>query len=376
MTVTVREVSSKRDLNDFVRFPHLLYGSCAQWVPPLHFDELNTLNSTTNPSFEFCRAKYWLAYRDGKPVARIAGIINDRYIELTGNRYARFGWIDFIDDNEVSTALFDTVESWARTNGMTGIQGPLGFSDFDKEGMLVEGFDEMGTMVGIYNYPYYPVHLERHGYRKEADWLEFRITLTRPAYEKIERLAAIVEKRCKLSLLPLRRAKDILPRAKEIFQLINLCYKDLYCFVPLSEKQVEYYTKQYFSFVRPEFVPILQDTSGRIVAFGITIPSLSLALRKANGKLFPFGFLHLLGALKKNDKADLMLIAIHPDYQGKGLNAIIMREAYKVYEKNHIGVVEACPQLETNQRVLTLWEHFNAQQHKRRRSFIKMLEGR
>ena len=374
MPIVIKEVATKSELKDFIRYPFELYGNCPQWVPALDFDEKNTLDSKTNPAFDFCRAKYWLAYKDGKPAGRIAGIINDRFIEIWKHKYARFGWVDFIDDPEVSKALFGAVENWAKENGMTGVQGPLGFTDFDKEGMLVEGFDEMGTISGIYNYPYYLDHVTKLSYKKEVDWLEFQIKPSEAANEKMERLAAIVEKRYHLSVLHLKKAKDILPYAKEIFQLLNECYKDLFDFVPLSDKQVDYYTKQYFSFLRPDFIQLILDDKGKIAAFGFTIPSLSLALKKTNGKLFPFGFIHLLMANKKNTKADLLLIAIRKEFQGKGLNAIIMKEGYNAYKKNNIQTVDASGQLETNEKVLTLWEHFDARQHKRKRCFLKTLD--
>lgn len=373
MSVTIKEVNSKKELKKFINFNKEMFKKCPQWVPSLDFDEMNTLNKKTNPAFDFCRAKYWLAYDDGRIVGRIAGIINDRYIEKWGNKYARFGWIDFIDDPDVSGALFSTVENWAKENGMDGVQGPLGFTDFDKEGMLVEGFDETGTMPTIYNYPYYPNHVERLGYKKEIDWLEFSIKIA--PNEKIDRIADMVEKRLKLQVVHLKKAKDIVPYAKDIFRLLNDCYTDIFGFVPLSDKQMDYYTKQYFSFIRPEFIQIILDKDGKLAAFGITLPSLSKALQKTQGKLFPFGFLHLLKAIKKNDKADLLLIAIRADMQGKGVNAVINREGYRAYAKNNITIVEACPQLETNQRVLSNWDHYDNRQHKRRRCFVKLFNN-
>jgi GNAT superfamily N-acetyltransferase len=371
MPVTIKEVSSPKQLKEFIRFPHTLYKTCPQWVPSLDFDEKNTLDRRKNPAFEYCTAKYWLAYKDGQIAGRIAGIINNRFIEVWKRKFARFGWIDFIDDLEVSAALLSMAETWARENGMEGIQGPLGFTDFDKEGMLVEGFDERGTMACIYNYPYYPVHLEKYSYTKETDWMEFKIHLTVEAARKIERIATIVEKRNQLTVLRLKKAKDIIPHAKDIFRLLNDCYKDLFGFVPLTEKQMACYTKQYFSFIRPDFVQLIFDKEQKLAAFGLTLPSLAAALQKTKGRLFPFGFLHLLRALKKNDTADLLLIAIREDLQGKGVNAIIMREGYAAYERSNITTVEASPQLETNTRVLTLWEHFNARQNKRRRCYGK-----
>jgi hypothetical protein len=372
MAVTVKEVVSKGDLKKFIAFPHQLYKACPQWVPPLNFDENSTLDKKVNPSFEHCKAKYWLAYKDGRIAGRIAGIINDKYVEIWKNKYARFGWVDFTDDPEVSKALFDTVESWAKENGMTGIQGPLGFTDFDKEGMLVEGFEESGTMAEIYNFAYYPAHMERNAYQKEVDWIEFQIKIPPVVNEKMERLAQIVKKRYNLSLLPMRKPKDIMPYAKEIFQLINDTYKDLFGFVPLTDKQVATYTKQYFSFIRPDFVPIILDEKGKIAGFGFIIPSLAAALKKAKGKVLPFGIFHLLKAMKKNNKADLLLIAIRQDFQGKGLNALIMAEGHKVFVKNGISLVDASKQLETNTKVLSLWDNYDARRSRKRRCYTKL----
>ncbi len=373
MSVVIKEVVSKKDLNAFIRLPHALYKNCPQWVPALDFDEKNTLNPQKNPAFDFCRAKYWLAYKDDIVVGRIAGIINDRYTEVWKQKNARFGWLDFTDDYEVSGALFATVEAWAKANGMDGIQGPLGFTDFDREGMLVEGFDELCILSGVYNFPYYPVHLAKWSYVKEIDWLEFRIQLTPDSYEKMDRMARIVEKRLNLKVVTLRSSKDLLAYAKEIFALLNNCYKNIFGFVPLTEKQVAYYTKLYFSFIRPDFILLIADKDNKIVGFGFTLPSLSKALQKTKGKLFPFGFLHMLQASRKNDTAELLLIAIREDLQGKGVNAMIMREGYKTFAKNNISMVDASGQLETNTKVLSLWEHFDAKQNKRKRCFSKKL---
>jgi hypothetical protein len=373
MGVVIKEVVTKSDLNAFIRFPHTLYKNNPYWVPALDFDEKNTLSPKTNPAFDFCRAKYWLAYKDGKVVGRIAGIINDKYVEVWKKKNARFGWLDFIDDLEVSKALFDTVEKWVKENGMEGLLGPQGFTDFDKEGLLVEGFDQLCMLSGVYNFPYYPEHLAKLSYVKEIDWLEFRITLTPESNDKMERMARIVEKRLNLTVVPLKKTKDILAYAKEVFALLNNCYKDIFGFVPLTDKQVDYYTKMYFSFIRPEFIQLIADAEGKLVGFGFTLPLMSKALQKTKGKLFPFGFLHMLQATRKNDTAELLLIAIREDLQGKGVNALIMREGYKTFMKNNITTVEASGQLETNTKVLSLWEHFNAKQHKRKRCFYKKL---
>ncbi len=376
MEVIIKEVISKKEMKKFILFPHKLYKNCPYWVPPLNMDERTTLSKKSNPAFDFCRAKYYLAYKGNEVVGRIAGIINEKYVEVWKNKYARFGWVDFIDDYDVSKALFTAVENWVKENGMVGMQGPLGFTDFDKEGMLIEGFEELGSMMGIYNYPYYPEHLEKLSYKKEVDWLEFRIKLSDTVDEKIERMANIVKKRFKLKVLRLKTTKELLSYGKEIFQLLNNCYKNIFGFVPLSERQMDYYTKQIFSFLRPEFLQIILDKDDKMAAFGLTIPSISIALQKAKGKIFPFGFIHLLKANRKNDKADLLVIAIREDFQGKGLNALIMTEGYKTYVKNNITVVETSNQLETNHKVLSLWHRFNAKQHKRRRCFTKLFNGK
>ena len=374
MTINIEEATSKKDLKRFIRFPHTLYKKSPYWVPPLHFDEITTLSAKSNPAFEFCKAKYWLAYKDNQIVGRIAGIINEKAISIWGKKFARFGWIDFIDDEEVSGTLLSTVENWARENGMTGVQGPLGFTDFDKEGLLVEGFEELGTLPTIYNYSYYPRHIEKCGYRKEADWLEFRIKLPGVVHEKIQRIADIALRRYKLKVKAFKKAKEILPYAKDIFVLLNESYGHLFGFVPLSQRQMEFYTKQYFSFIRPDFVQVVLDKDDKVAAVVITMPSLSKALRKANGKILPFGFIYLLRAIKRNDTADLYLIAVRKELQGKGVNAILLNEVDKSFVRNKITTAEAAPQLETNDRVLSQWEHFENRQHKRRRCFAKIFE--
>ncbi len=371
--VEIKEVKSRRDLKKFVYFPYKLYAGNKYWVPPLVLDEMNTLRKDKNPAFEYCEAKYWLALKDGEVVGRIGGIINYKYIEKWGQRNARFGWIDFIDDPEVSKALLETVENWAREKGMTALHGPLGFCDLDREGMLVEGFDEMGTFTTIYNYPYYPVHLENNGYVKDVDWLEYELEVPQQLPEVIQRASQDALNRFNLKVLDAKRPKDFLPYVKGIFNLLNETYKDLYGVVPLSDKQIELYTKQYFGFVNPHYVKVILNQNDEVVAFGIAFPSLTQALRKANGKLLPFGFIHVLRALKKNDTIDLCLVAVKHELQGKGVNAILMSEIHKECIKNGIVKAECNPQLESNVKVRSQWRYFNFRQHKRRRCYIKYL---
>jgi GNAT superfamily N-acetyltransferase len=371
MDVRIKEVTTLKGLKSFIHFPFELYRGNPNWVPTLLFDELNTLRRDKNPAFEHCQARYWMAYRDGCIVGRVAAILNQRHIEKWGQRYMRFGWIDFIDDPSVSEALMKTVEAWAKEAGMTAVHGPLGFTDLDREGMLVDGFEELGTLATIYNHPYYPKHMEKLGYVKDTDWMEYEFSVPLEPNETIARIADIAMRRNKLKLLDLRNKKELRFYAKELFQLLDDEYKHLYGVVPLTEKQVEAYIDQYFGFVTPDFVPIVMDQNNRMVAFGIVMPSLSLALQKTKGKLFPFGFIYLLGALKKNDRADLYLVAVRTEYQGKGVNAILMNKMHSVFNKLGITKVESNPELETNQNVQGQWKYYEKRQHKRRRVFIK-----
>ena len=371
MNIIVKEVTNLKDLKSFIRFPNKLYRDNQNWVPNLFFDELNTLRRDKNPAFEHCEAKYWLAYREGRIVGRVAAILNRKHMEKWGQRYMRFGWIDFIDDQAVSEALLNTVEAWAKETGMTAVHGPLGFTDLDREGMLVEGFDELSTLATTYNYSYYPVHMQKLGYVKDTDWMEYEMAVPPEPNETIARIADIALRRNKLKLLDVRSKKELLPYARELFELIDDEYKHLYGVVPLTEKQVDAYIKQYFGFVTPDFVPVVLDQNDRMVAFGIVMPSLSRALQKAKGQLFPFGFIHLLKALKKNDRADLYLVAVRSEYQGKGVNAILMNKIQKVFNKLGITKVESNPELETNANVQGQWKYYEKRQHKRRRVFIK-----
>jgi ribosomal protein S18 acetylase RimI-like enzyme len=285
----------------------------------------------------------------------------------------RFGWLDFIDDLQVCTALLQAVEAWAKETSMTAVHGPLGFADMDREGMLVEGFDELSTMATNYNHSYYPVHMEKLGYTKDVDWVEYEISMPSEPDDKIARMAAIVAKRNKLHLLEIRKKKDILKYAKELFGLLQSEYKELFGFVPLTSKQVEAYTRQYFGFITPDFVPMVFNEKNEMVAFGVALPSLSRALQKSHGQLFPFGFIYLLRALKKNDRADLYLVAVKSEYRGSGANAILINKMYEVFRKIGVKKVETNPELETNRLVQGQWKYFETRQHKRRRVFIKQI---
>jgi GNAT superfamily N-acetyltransferase len=373
MTIQIKEINTLNELKQFIHFPFDLYRDNPNWVPTLVVDETNTLCRDKNPAFEYCDAKYWLAYQDGQVVGRIAAILNKWHIEKWGQRYMCFGWIDFIDDVQVTEALINKVEAWAMEMGMTAVHGPLGFSDLDREGMLVEGFNELGTLATIYNHPYYPGHLEKLGYVKDTDWVEYEFRVPPEPNETISRIADVSLRRNKLTLLEVHKKKELLPYASDLFRLLEDEYKNLFGTVPLSDKQIEAYINQYFGFVTPDFVPIVLDRDNRMVAFGIVMPSLSLALKKSKGNLFPFGFFHLLRALRKNDRADLYLVAVRCEYQGKGVNAILMNKMHGVFNKLGITKVESNPEFETNQNVQGQWKYYEKRQHKRRRVFIKHL---
>jgi hypothetical protein len=373
MALELKEVTTLGELKRFVSFQYSLYHGNTYWVPPLRSDELHSLRKDKNPAFDFCDATYWLAYKEEKIVGRIAGIINKKYNEKWNEKAARFGWFDFVDDPAVSIALLQAVERWAADKGMTRVHGPLGFTDMDGEGTLVEGFDEMSTLGAIYNYPYYPGHIERVGYSKDTDWVEFEVTMGQGIPEKVERLAQIALERNKLRVLKANKAKDILPYAREIFHVLNEAYKGLYGFVELSDRQIDMYVKQYFNFIIAEYVPVVLDAHNKVAAFGIAMPSLSRALQKCDGRLFPFGFVHVLRALKSNRRVDLYLTAVRPDMQNKGVNAILIHETNKVFIKNKIEKVETNRELEENAKVQAQWRFYETRQHKRRRCYSKKL---
>jgi hypothetical protein len=369
--VEISEVKTSRELRAFVKFPFRLYEGSPYWVPPLIRDEVTTLQN--NPAFEHCIKKYWLAKRDGQIVGRIAGIINHAENKKFGSSTARFGWIDFIDDREVSTALFETVENWAREQSANHIHGPLGFTDLDKEGLLVEGFEELGTFATIYNHPYYPAHFEARGYKKSVDWVEYEMHSPKEMPPRIVEFSKKVQDRYGLRQLQATKPSEVKPYAGQVFQLLNEAYGNLYGFVELTEKQIQFYTDQYFSYINPEFVSVILNEQDVVVAFGVSMPSLSRPVQKAKGRLFPFGFMHILQAMKKNDRADLYLIATRSEYRSKGVHVLIFEKILTAFLKFGIKTVETNPELETNLQVQAIWKEFDRRQHKRRRCYAKEL---
>lgn len=378
MSVIIKEVSSPKELKQFVEFSIDLYKDNPYYVPELISSEMATLDKAKNPAFEFCDAVYFLAYKEGKIVGRIAGMINRASNEVWKQKHARFGFVDFIDDREVVDALFDAVEKWAGRQGMTALHGPLGFTDMDTEGMLVDGFDQLGTMATIYNYPYYPEHLERMGYAKDQDWHEFKIYIPEGVPDKHLRIGEIVKKKYGLKVMKFKNKKEVMPYARRIFETLNLAFGPLYGFAPLTEKQIDYYVDMYIPMLRFELVTlIVREEDDVVVGFGISLPSLSEALQKSRGRMFPFGWFHLLKALKSKPKViDLYLTGILPEYQGKGVNALLFNDLIPVYKGLGVVYAESNPELETNSAVQAQWDYFEREHHKTRRAFIKPLTVR
>ena len=376
MSILIKPVSTGKEMSTFVRFGNRLYKGNKYYVPSMPMDDLNTLNPKKNGAFDFSEAQCFLAYKDGEVVGRVAAIINHKANELWGVKQVRFGWIDFIDDLEVSSALLNAVEEFGRERGMTQIVGPLGFTDFDPEGMLVEGFDRLSTMALIYNYPYYPEHMKKHGYYKETGWVEYRITLPEQMPEKHMKYAEIIKKRYNLKIRKLTRSQISKERyGHKLFQLINDTYCVLYGYSLLSEKQIDQYVDMYLSIVDTKMLTFVENEQGELVAAGISIPSLSEALQKCNGEIFPFGWWHLLKAMywKKPDTLDLLLIGIRPDYQNKGLNSLLFVDLFDNYKKLGFKYAETNANLETNIKVQAMWDPFEKELHKRRWVFGKEL---
>jgi hypothetical protein len=376
MVIHIKEVKDKSTLRKFVKFNLELYKDSPYHVPTLIDDEMMTLSRDRNPAFEFCEAIYFLAYSGNKIVGRIAGIINHKANEIWNQKYARFSFVDFIDDEKVSYKLFEAVEKWAIKKGMNGLQGPLGFTDLDHEGMVVKGFDQMGTMATSYNYEYYRRHIEKMDFVKDQDWYEFRISIPKEIPEKMKRISEVVLQKTGLKIKKFKKTKEIWPYANKIFELWNEAYRPLYGYSPLTEKQIDYYVKMYIPMLRLELVTlIVRESDDAVVGVGITLPSLSKAMRKAKGNLFPFGWIHLLRALYgKNEEVDLYIMGVHPDYQNKGVNALLFYDFIPIYNRIGYKYAESNPELELNSKMHSQWGEFDVIQHKTRRAYLKHLK--
>ncbi len=375
MAITIKKVTTNSELKTFIRFNYELYKENPYSVPDLYDDMLNTYSQKKNAAFEFCEADYFLAYKDGKLVGRVAAIINKRANDTWNKKEVRFGWIDFIDDLEVSATLLKAVEVWGKERGMTSMVGPLGFTDFDAEGMLVEGFDQLSTMATIYNYPYYPQHMERLGFEKDADWVEFKIYIPDAIPDKHKRISDLIRRKYNLKVKKYTSAKELAKDyGQAIFELMNEAYSPLYGYSALSQKQIDQYIKMYLPILDLRMITLITDAEDKLICVGISMPSLATALQKAKGRLLPFGWYHLAKTifLKKYPKVlDLMLVAVKPEYQNKGVNALLFSELIPVYQQLGFEYAESNPELELNDKVQAQWEYFKTEQHKRRRCFKK-----
>lgn len=378
MAIIIKKVADKKDLKAFIRFNYELYKNNPYAVPDLYDDMLNTFSPKKNAAFEFCESDYFLAYQDGKLVGRVAAIINHRANETWNKKEVRFGWIDFIDNPEVSKALLQEVERWGKSKGMTEIVGPLGFTDMDAEGMLIEGFDQLSTMATIYNYPYYPQHMERLGYEKAADWVEFKLIVPDRLPDKFVRIAEIIMQKYNLKIKKLKNRKEIeqYNYGQKIFDLINEAYAPLYGYSKMTQGQIDQYVKMYLPMLDLRMVTLVEDAEKNLVAVGISMASMSEALQKAKGKLLPFGWYHLLKALfvKHSKTLDLLLVAVKPEYQSKGVNALLFYDLVPIYQKMGFKYGESNPELEENKKVQAQWSAFESELHKRRRAFRKTID--
>ena len=376
MAIEIKEIKpTRKEIKKFSMFSTNMYKDNKYYVPDLLMDNLDTFNPAKNPASEFCDSKLFMAYRDGKAVGRVAGIINRVVNEKCNEKNVRFGFIDFVDDEEVSSALMAAVEDWGRSQGMDHIVGPLGFTDMDPEGMLVEGFDQLGTMATIYNHPYYPRHIEKLGFERDTDWVEFKIAIPESIPDKMVRICEIVKKKYNVRNIKYTSAKALVKDyGQAIFQLINEAYSQLYGYSPLTPRQIDHYISMYLPVLRLENVSLIVDADNTLIGVGIAMPSMSKALQRSRGKLFPFGWYHLLKGLKgKNDVVDLLLVAIKPEYQSKGVNSLLFNDLIPCFKKNGYKYAESNPELDDNQRVQLQWQYFETTQHKRRRAYKKAL---
>lgn len=356
MNLTVQEVSSKKDLKKFIQFPFELYRNNECYVPPIIDFEISTLLKSKNPAFEVCEACYWVVKSENKIVGRIAAIVHHK--EFEEHKKARFGWIDFIDDAVVFDLLMQTAENWARSKGCLYLHGPMGFTDLDFEGALVSGYDKMATQATIYNFPYYIQHYKRYGFAKSCDWVEVRGHVPSEIPRKLTRTASLVGSRFNLEIKRFKKSKEVIPYAAGVFHVLNEAYSHLYGYYPLTEKQIQYYIKQYFDFIRIDFVTLVVNEKDEVIGFAISLPSLSKAFQRAKGRLFPFGFIHVLKAFNNNQHVDMFLIGVLPAYQKLGANVLIFHEMMSNYIKFGVKYVSTGPMMEDNRGVLNLWSDY------------------
>ena len=368
-------VENKNQEKDFVLFPFELYKDCDYWVPPIIKEELEAMDKSKNPVFKNAEAEFYLIYKDNKVVGRIAAIVNWVEIEEQKKNKLRFGWYDTIDDVEVSKLLIEKVIDFGKKRKLDFIDGPVGFSNMDKAGMLTKGFEELNTMITWYNAPYYSEHLEKITFTKQAEWVEYEIKISsfQDSPEKVKRFSKLILQRYQLKILDFKSHKEIVPYVEQMFDLLGKTYDKLQTFVPIQEYQIAHYKERYLPFVHPDYIKCIVDSDQDLIAFAITMPSFSKALKKMNGKILPWGFFHLFKARYFNNRASFYLIGVRPDYQNKGITAIIFNEMQKTFNKHGVTIVETNPELVENNAIQKLWRNYEHSQHKRRVTFTKSI---
>ncbi len=367
--IDIKQVVTEKDQMDFIKFPMDLYKNNPNYVPPLINEERNIWKKEQNPALDYSEARQFLAFKNNKIAGRIAVLINRKEEKELGIKKVRFGWLDFIDDKEVSKALIDVAINFAKENNISKIEGPMGFTNLDKAGMLTFGFDKLATMIGLYNNDYYPKHLEDLGLVKEKEWVEFELQFPEILPEKVEKFSSLIAQKYKLKTLKFNNKKEILPYVESMFKLLDETYKHLSTYTPISDEQIKTYKEKYFGFIDKDYITCVADENNQLVAFAITMPSYSKALQKSKGKLFPFGWWHFLQAGKKNERANFYLIGIHPEYQRRGVTSMIFKAIQMNLKNKGIKYLETNPELEENKSVQLLWQEYQPVNHKRRRTY-------
>lgn len=377
MNIEIKEVKTKKDLKQFIKVPFGIFKDNPNWVPPMNMDEMETFNTSKNPAFENCEAKLYIALQDGKPVGRVAAILSHGANNKFNSKNLRFGWFDTIKNYDVTVALMNKIEAWGKEKGMETLTGPQGFTDLDPEGMLVEGFDQLATIAVYYNHPYYPEYLEKYGFEKEIDYVEFKTFTPHKTGlpEKLLRIVDRIKERGGLRILEFKNKKELLSRGEEIFRLLDEAYEEIYGSYPLTDKQIQYYTKKYLPFVNKDMVKVVVNKDDEVVGFMISMPSFSEAFQKAKGKLFPFGWFHILRALKKRKIIDFYLAGVKKEYRGQGADLLMVMELAKYALKHGFLYGESNPELEDNNKIQAQWKPFGPIQHKRRRIFKKKISS-
>ncbi|MEH6680049.1 MAG: GTP cyclohydrolase [Sediminicola sp.] len=371
--ISIKEAMGRKELKTFVTFPFSLYKNCPHWVPPIINDELDSFDPGKNPVFKDAKAHFFLAYKDGALVGRVAAIVNHIEIEQQKIKKMRFGWFDFIDDLSVSEALLNKVAEIGKQHKLEFMEGPVGFSNLDKVGVLTEGFDHIGNMITWYNYPYYIQHFEEFGFVKEKEYLENKFPFSNADPKFFVKANDLVKRRYGVRALNFTKTSEVMPMADKMFDLFNESYSQLSSFVPITDIQKEYFKKKYISFINPEYIKFVMDKEDKLIAFGIVMPSFSEALQKSKGKLFPFGIFHLLWAKRRSKDVIFYLIGVHPDYQNKGVTAVIFNEYYETFSKRKVEFCYRTPELEENVAIRQIWKHFDPKVFKRRRTYKKSL---